>query len=498
MRRNFKNETGFTLVELMMVLLIIAVTTKIVTVSFVDIGYSARYEQTKERLESIRQAILGNPKQIINGQQAVSGFVADMGRLPVNLRELVDNSNPYSDCDLNSTNDADGDGDATHDLCPSWIIDPTYNSGLGSGWRGPDLTVSNNPANPDAFTDGWGRERKGYCRKVDYTDQASCEASGFIWTTTGDDYNYGWYFNSWSFPYPDAQLIIQSYGKDHLFSGTDYDADYPVPTSQPIVSNTDWLVNISGGVSVNFIKSTRAIPNISFCTDATKITKATCLPPETWYGGCDKATYFNKTSCTNAAGTWVSCSDGTSATKPDCELVGKNWYGEGFGCSDQSKFTKAQCSNPDVWRSCTDDGTITTINACSTANEIWYGDNLFSISTIPAQPIPPTIPICMKVFYRKPDSSIGVLVSDENKATVINDPKLITADGSFQTIRFTDLRDSSSNLLVTDIPIGSNAIGVYQYDGIGCNTSNMLYPINHRTPIQVDFHPHTNLPVINW
>ena len=194
----------------------------------------------------------------------------------------------------------------------------------------------------------------------------------------------------------------------------------------------------------------------------------------------------------------MSCSDGTSATKPLCELAGKNWYGEGFGCSDQSKSNKAQCSNPNVWRSCTDDGTITTINACSTANEIWYGDDLFSIATIPIQPIPPTIPICMKVFYRKLNSTIGVLVSDENNATVINDPKLITADGSFQTNRFTDLRDSGTNLLVTEIPIGSNAIGVYQYDGIDCNTSNILYPINHKTPIQVDFHSHVTLPIINW
>ncbi len=56
----------------------------------------------------IRQAILGNPRQIINGQQAVSGFVADMGRLPDNIHDLLEreycSSSSYStptDCTNN-------------------------------------------------------------------------------------------------------------------------------------------------------------------------------------------------------------------------------------------------------------------------------------------------------------------------------------------------------------------------------------------------------------
>ncbi len=49
----------------------------------------------------IRQAILGNPRQIINGQQAVHGFVADMGRLPDNIHDLLEREY-CSDGSLNS------------------------------------------------------------------------------------------------------------------------------------------------------------------------------------------------------------------------------------------------------------------------------------------------------------------------------------------------------------------------------------------------------------
>ncbi len=483
---------GFSLVELTVVLLLITLIASVAVRETSELGFQVRYDQTKDRLEMIKQAILGNPRQIINGQQAISGFVADMGRLPYTLRELLEDY----DCD---GPDVDGNGDTnfTNDgPCP-WALETTYNSGLGIGWRGPYLSVSGNATDLDAFTDGWGR--------------------------TSNDGNYGWRVFDWDSTSPTLpstntiNLIIQSLGKDQqsdtsmpVSDPNSYDNDYPPNMyeytaatgsyyPQPLIRQQDWKIDISGGISVSFVKLNRALP-ISLCTDSTKTTKATCLVPETWYGGCSLAGYYNKSSCeaaTPTAGIWVNCSDATSTTKTICETAGKVWYGEGFGCSDPSKLNKAACSTPSVWRSCTDDGTITTKSECSTANEIWYGDDLFSISTIPIQPIPPTIPVCMKVFYRKTDTSIGILVSDENNATANNEPKLIYADGSSQTIRFLYFRDSAGNL-ITNIPSGSNAVGVYQYDGSDCQTSNLLYPINHKTPMQVDFHPHTTLPVINW
>lgn len=502
------------------VLLLITLIASVAVRETAKLGFQTRYEQTKERLDMIKQAILGNPRQIINGQQAVSGFVADMGRLPHTLRELIEDY----DCDGPSA-DGNGDTNFTNDGGCPWILDSTYNSGLGSGWRGPYLTISGNPANNDALTDGWGR--------------------------TSTDSNYGWDFFDWN-TYPPispssytSNLIIQSLGKDQsadtaLPTTENYDNDYPVniyplgstscsPASpcfpNPTVRQQDWQVDISNGISVSFINSTRVLPVKSFCTDTSKTTKASCVTPAAWYGNCNTAGYYNAdscataaipgtwgycsdgvstttTACNNASGIWGYCSDGVSATPAACTTAKGIWATKGFACSDQSHSTQATCiAATKTWYGCTD-GASTNLAACTSASGAW------SISTINI-PGPPllSMPICMKVFYRKPDSSIGVLVSDGNitndiDGAVLFDPNVIIADGSSQTIRFTNFRDSANTIAIPatplNIPIGNNAIGIYQYDGTSCSTTTVFYPADRQNPIQLDFQPHTILPVINW
>ncbi len=165
-----------------------------------------------------------------------------------------------------------------------------------------------------------------------------------------------------------------------------------------------------------------------------------------------------------------------------CKLVGKDWYGEGFGCSDQAKSNKALCTSPSIWRSCTDNGTITHENACI---PVKYGTGkIFSID------IPSTTPICMKIFYRKLNFC-RILISDEDLTNKMHQrytstQNQVVADASFQTIRFTNFRDSSSASLITDIPIGTNAIGVYKHE-IGTTCTNTHYPADRQNPIQIDF-----------
>ena len=531
---------GFTLVELTVVLLLIALLASVSVRETTEFNFQTRYEQTKERLEIIKQAILGNPKQLINDQQAVSGFVADMGRLPGSVRDLLQASacvtaGVATQSSLSECTTAGGtwtwfntpctDGISTTSTACSaasglWLAQQIHPaSGLKHGWHGPYLTVSGNPNNSDALTDGWGRMGVNN----DYTSTIDESISDYGWnffelstlTNSSDDKNF---------------LIIQSFGKDQLPDISypnplveNYDNDYPensysfvnasfstyyssstIYYPNPTVRKQDWLLDISNGISVTFLKLNKLLP-LSFCTDPTKIAKATCTSPDIWYGGCSLPGYYNKTGC-EAAGTWSNwtyCSDGASTTKTACETAGKIWYvlGEGFGCSDQINSNKTECiSSAGTWRSCSDNGTITTKTDCTNAGLTWLGDDLYQISNAliqPALPTIPNLPICMKIFYRQLDSTIGVLISDENTATPNNEPKFIYPDGSSQTIRFKNFRDKDGNLM-NNLPIGSNAIGIYQYDGKDCQTSNVFYPINHQMPMQVDFHPNATLPVINW
>lgn len=504
---------GFSLVELTVVLLLITLIASVAVRETSELGFQVRYDQTKDRLEMIKQAILGNPRQIVNGQQAISGFVADMGRLPYTLRELLEDY----DCD---GPDVDGNGDTnfTNDgPCP-WALETTYNSGLGIGWRGPYLSVLGNATDLDAFTDGWGR--------------------------TSNDGNYGWRVFDWDSTSPTLpstntiNLIIQSLGKDQqsdtsmpVSDPNSYDNDYPPNMyeytaatgsyyPQPLIRQQDWKIDISGGISVSFVKTSRALP-ISYCSDPSKSTKATCLAPEIWYGLCDKAGFYNKDSCTAATGNWGYCSDGASTTEATCtspstwsycsDRASINqpacvattppgiWETKGYGCSDQTYVTKDTCeSNGKTWYGCTD-GSGVVLASCTTA---WF------VSTNETSILPTMkTPICMKVFYRKPDSTIGVLISDGNLSNdtdgnVKFDPNIIIADGSIQAIRFTNFRDSETSVAALPIPlniaVGSNAIGIYQYDGTSCKTSTLLYPNDRQNPIPVEFHPHSTLPVINW
>jgi type II secretory pathway pseudopilin PulG len=196
----FHEQSGLTLLELVVTLLILTMLTTVAIQSTGGLQVQARFEQTQNRLLMIREAILGDPRKTVNGQAVVSGFVADMGRLPNDLRELLD-----------------GTG------LPAYAIDPL--TGLGYGWRGPYLLSSQNPADPDAFTDGWGREAQGYCSDVNYTTQLDCTANGGAWTIDAADRNYGWWYGING----GGDAVVLSYGSDQVRGigncGDDYEED---------------------------------------------------------------------------------------------------------------------------------------------------------------------------------------------------------------------------------------------------------------------------------
>ncbi len=511
-----KKQNGFTLIEMLMVILIIAATTKIVAVSMEDFGYAARYEQTQERLNTLRQAIIGNPKRTINGQPDISGFVSDMGRLPNNIRELIQR---YGDCDNDAYDysqiDCEGNGGNWLNTWSNLPASFTHNAtGMMFGWNGPYLNVSDNPSSTDTYTDGWGNESANNygwisCLWDDVDDSAGGGLSNNLPNDT-DAIPDGLANCSNTQLYPN--FTIYTLGKNGVGNvdsdgltgcgGSDYNGDCYTSILQ-----NDYTVNISAGISVSFIKPlSSSIPVDSFCSDPSKITKNSCeannpdtgLPYGEWFGGCSEAGYINKSTCVSAGKQWYSChintldnddagystcsSPNCYKTKTSCLNANGIWFGEGYGCDNAAKSDQATCTVSNTWRSCTDDGTITTSSACEAADEIWYGDNivnkqLLSVSVKKYQ----AQKICLRLFYRKTDSSIDI----GNDSSFVT----ITEDGSSQTINF-------SGFSVSEIPMGINAIGIYEHDGTSC--TNTLYPSDRTQPIQVQFIPHSNLPIINW
>ncbi len=153
-RRPARRRAGFTLLELLLVVFLLAAVAASAATLVDQVDLQGRHDLTRSRREQVRRAILGDPSRSVNGQPVVSGFVADMGRLPGSLRELLE---PL---------------DAAGSPLAAWSLDAAR--GVGAGWRGPyaqgaelerfvGLGLGGLPSAREspALRDGWGTRRAG-------------------------------------------------------------------------------------------------------------------------------------------------------------------------------------------------------------------------------------------------------------------------------------------------------------------------------------------------
>lgn len=126
--------TGFTLLELVVVIAIMAVLSTVALRSMKGVASQSRFEATQRGLAQIRDAILGSPDdRQPNGSWVSRGFVADVGRLPRSLDELV-----YQPADVSS-------------YSVGWSSTDTGVLVAG-GWRGPYVRL---PIGATNLFDGW-------------------------------------------------------------------------------------------------------------------------------------------------------------------------------------------------------------------------------------------------------------------------------------------------------------------------------------------------------
>ena len=99
MKRPYHSAYGFTLIELVIVILLVGVLATIATRKMSVSIETAQYEQTKKELDQLARAIVGNPEVYVNGARADFGYVGDVGALPPNLDALVQNPGGYATWD---------------------------------------------------------------------------------------------------------------------------------------------------------------------------------------------------------------------------------------------------------------------------------------------------------------------------------------------------------------------------------------------------------------
>lgn len=198
--RSGTNQRGLTLLEMLVVVFILSAVA-LMTVSFTENADGQfRFEDTRSRLERIRLAVAGEPGRTVNGGPAVSGFAADVGRLPGDIRELIEPGG-----------------------LPLWGMDAA--TGLWAGWRGPYLPSVTESGGGRVFRDGWG-------------NSGSPDIPDYGWVVGVDP--------------AEGTLTVQSRGADGAAGGAGYAADYP-PAGSPLVVRDDHQLNLRGWqVTVSF------------------------------------------------------------------------------------------------------------------------------------------------------------------------------------------------------------------------------------------------------
>lgn len=121
---NAVREAGFTLVELVIILVVLGIIAGVAIPKFGNLTNSSKITATKKEMLALKRAIVGDPSVVAGGQLVDRGFEGDVGFVPSSLSDLA--------------------------IKPDSI--PSYNKLTRLGWNGAYIDSSGG----DYLRDAWG------------------------------------------------------------------------------------------------------------------------------------------------------------------------------------------------------------------------------------------------------------------------------------------------------------------------------------------------------
>lgn len=127
---NMNKKSGFTIIEVVMVIGIVAILAGAITPFAIQMIGTRKERAAREELEVIKEAIIGKAKSTEHGEEFTFGFVGDIGNVPNSLDRLK-----------------------TIGSLPAYSFDTTKD--MGAGWRGPYIMEKHGG---DFKKDPWGTD----------------------------------------------------------------------------------------------------------------------------------------------------------------------------------------------------------------------------------------------------------------------------------------------------------------------------------------------------
>lgn len=144
---DFGSKSGYTLVEMVIVVVILGILAAIAATSLRNSNDVARTERTKAELERLADAIAGDPNTLSGGIRTNFGYIGDVGALPPNLDALAQNpglatwQGPYI------YDNVSPDGSSSEYRNDAWGVAYSYSGGISITSTGSGDAITRNIAN---------------------------------------------------------------------------------------------------------------------------------------------------------------------------------------------------------------------------------------------------------------------------------------------------------------------------------------------------------------
>lgn len=162
-------EHGFTLVELLVVISAIGILLAFLMPRMIaQVTKSAKSTATLRELQLLREAIVGDPSLVVEGQYVKPGFKNDVGRYPRHLVELA-TSNPFQ-------------GIYERIEYPGKETLGLYDPITRHGWNGPYIAEDGNFG---YLYDAWGNQYQFYTEGLDTLGLKSAGPDGLFYGQPG-------------------------------------------------------------------------------------------------------------------------------------------------------------------------------------------------------------------------------------------------------------------------------------------------------------------------